>query len=207
MKYTGNSVITSRQQLDILAPCRIAFLGGSFNPIHAGHIAMAEYVLKNHVDYVVLCPHSLHPNKKDILVHFEHRINMILILKDISSYSRRIFTFDPSFIEGTYGEHFISLCNQLQNINCYVSIICGVDCFSRTYCGELCQFDHYIGIRDTHYSEKEISSLIKGNVTFFETPFASLSSTKVRSGVSEKKNHEIHEQLFKYIDENRLFLS
>lgn len=203
----SKSVITSFQQLETLAPCRIAFLGGSFNPVHSGHIALAEYVLKNHVDYVVLCPHSLHPNKKDILVSSQHRINMILILKDISNYSHRIFTFNPSFIEGTHGDHFINLCRQLQNINIYVSIICGVDCFSRPYCRELYQFDHYIGIRDTHYSEKEICLLIKGNVTFFETPFASLSSTKVRSGVSEKKKHEIHAHLYNYIDENRLFLS
>ena len=73
-------IITNQQELDALAPCRIGFLGGSFNPIHEGHIAIAEYALENFVDYVVLCPHSLHPEKYQILEPIEHRINMMLIM-------------------------------------------------------------------------------------------------------------------------------
>lgn len=201
-----NEIITNRQELEALSPCKIGFLGGSFNPVHDGHIAIAEYALENFVDYIVLCPHSLHPDKKEILAPIEHRINMMLIMKGISEYSQRMLIIHPSFIHGTHHAKFITLCEQLNEKNIYASIICGADCFSRPYYPELCYFDHYIGIRGVYYCEEEIQSKIKGKTVFFNTPYTTLSSTKVRTNLSEKRVDDIHEYLQSYIQENELFL-
>lgn len=204
-KSEGNGIISAQQYLEELAPCRIGFLGGSFNPVHKGHMALAEYVLERYLDYVVLCPHSMNPEKKDILVPIESRINMLLILRSISPYSNRMFTIHPSFIEGTHGEPFINLCRNLQSVGCHVSIICGVDVFSRPYYPDLCQFDHYVGIRDTGYNEEAICSLIKKKVEFFKTPYETLSSSQVRRKIYAKEMVRIHESLDKYITDNNLF--
>jgi len=201
----SNGVINNQQQLEELSPKRIGFLGGSFNPVHEGHIALVEYVLEHHVDYIVFCPHSLHPNKKEILVSIEHRVNMIQILKEISRYAPRMLTIHPSYLEGTHGTKFISLCEQLNRKGFYTSIICGIDCFSRPYPEYLYHFDHYIGIRSTGCCEEKIRELISGKIVFFETPFPTLSSTEIRAKVSDKRMYEIHEQLREYIRENRLF--
>ncbi|RPH32921.1 MAG: hypothetical protein EHM93_06995 [Bacteroidales bacterium] len=201
----SKEIITQQQDLEAMAPCRIGFLGGSFNPIHEGHIAIAEYALENFVDYVVFCPHSHHPDKKEILVPIEHRINMMLILKSISRYSQRIFIIHPSFIHGVQYNKFTSLCDQLKEKNIYTAIICGADCFSRPYYPGLCQLDHYIGIRGVYYCEEEIQMQIKGKTVFFNTPYTTLSSTKIRTKLSEKRVDDIHENLRKYILDNNLF--
>lgn len=198
-------IITNQQELEELSPCRIGFLGGSFNPVHDGHIAIAEYALENFVDYVVFCPHSHHPEKREILESIEHRINMMLILKGISQHSERMLIVHPSFIHGTHYSKFISLCQQLKEKGIYPSIICGADCFSRPYYSGLTKFDHYIGIRGIYYCEEEIKLKIKGQAVFFNTPYTKLSSTKIRSKISEQSMSDIQEKLQEYIVSNKLF--
>ncbi len=199
------SLVTEISQFYHMAPCKIGFLGGSFNPIHDGHIALAEHVLENFVDHVVICPHSLHPDKKGILIPIEHRMEMILILKDIARFSNRIHMIHPEFIHGTHGQPFVSLCRDLRSINIETSIICGTDCFSRSYYPDLCAMDHYVGIRVADHCKEKIQKMITGKTVFFETPFPALSSTKVRSLVSEKKMTVIHQHLREYIRDNKLF--
>lgn len=62
---------------------KIAIIGGSFDPIHKGHIAMGEYVLENlDIDEVLYIPTAQNPLKASITTSYEHRCNMIsLVLK------------------------------------------------------------------------------------------------------------------------------
>ncbi|RGM21869.1 nicotinate (nicotinamide) nucleotide adenylyltransferase [Eubacterium sp. OM08-24] len=57
---------------------RIGILGGTFNPIHNGHIQMAEYSHKGaELDKVILMPTFVPPHKESTnLVSCEHRLNM-----------------------------------------------------------------------------------------------------------------------------------
>ncbi|MFV0479500.1 MAG: nicotinate (nicotinamide) nucleotide adenylyltransferase [Anaerorhabdus sp.] len=65
---------------------KIGCLGGSFDPIHQGHIAVANYVLKEcELDEVWLIPSKETPLKNRVLTSFEQRERMIrLALKDES---------------------------------------------------------------------------------------------------------------------------
>lgn len=59
-----------------IAPLRVGILGGSFNPPHLGHVAMAEFVLKGgEVDQVWVVPCFEHPFDKPLL-SFEDRFQM-----------------------------------------------------------------------------------------------------------------------------------
>lgn len=58
---------------------KIGILGGTFNPIHKGHIAMAEAVRKKlYLDRVLLIPSNLPPHKtKNKILPAKHRLSMV----------------------------------------------------------------------------------------------------------------------------------
>ena len=65
----------------------VAILGGTFNPVHTGHIKMAEAALacKKDIEGVVFIPNNIpwYKNKQEIVSN-EHRLNMLeLALKKI----------------------------------------------------------------------------------------------------------------------------
>lgn len=201
----GNGLIGDFRDLEALSPSRIGFFSGSFNPVHDGHIALAERVLEGGLDHVVFVPHSLNPEKRDILVPIAHRIEMILILKNIARFSGKMHVMDPAFIEGTRSEAFTALCEGLAARGSACSIVCGSDMFSRPYYPSLCALDHYIGIRDRVYDEDGIRRLIKGRIEFLATSFGSLSSTQIRSMASQRRMDAIHKSLGEYIRKHDLF--
>ncbi len=56
---------------------RIGLMGGSFNPIHSGHVHIARMALEGgHVDRVVFLPSGNPPHKRDGLADKEHRYRM-----------------------------------------------------------------------------------------------------------------------------------
>ncbi|MBI4604353.1 MAG: nicotinate (nicotinamide) nucleotide adenylyltransferase [Planctomycetes bacterium] len=59
-------------------PVRLGVLGGSFNPVHAGHIAMALAARKAHgLDRVLLVPSARPPHKREDLAPAEDRFEMV----------------------------------------------------------------------------------------------------------------------------------
>ncbi len=66
----------------------IGILGGTFNPVHNGHIMMAECALqrKNDIEHLIFMPNNLPAYKDtDEIIDTEHRINMLRIaLRDRS---------------------------------------------------------------------------------------------------------------------------
>jgi len=55
-----------------------AFLGGSFDPVHAGHVAMAQYLLENGLaDIVHVIPAWRSPHKDHTAVSAAHRLAMV----------------------------------------------------------------------------------------------------------------------------------
>jgi nicotinate-nucleotide adenylyltransferase len=58
---------------------KLAVLGGSFNPIHRGHLLMAEVALKQvHLDQVIWVPSQYPPHKQSAeLADFQHRFEMV----------------------------------------------------------------------------------------------------------------------------------
>lgn len=61
-----------------MAHLKVACLGGSFNPIHYGHLALAEHLVNQEgFDEVWLILAKQAPLKKETQVSFEHRLEMI----------------------------------------------------------------------------------------------------------------------------------
>ena len=69
---------------------RTGIFGGTFDPVHIGHIKMAEYAKEEFgLEEVVFVPNSNPPHKKDKLIEdYSHRFNMLkLALGDDERFS------------------------------------------------------------------------------------------------------------------------
>ena len=57
---------------------RVALFGGSFDPPHRGHVALARLAIDRlHLDRVVVAPVGSQPFKYDATTGFEHRMAML----------------------------------------------------------------------------------------------------------------------------------
>jgi len=63
---------------------RIGVLGGTFNPIHIGHLAMAQMALERmHLTKVVFVPAHIPPHKNPgVVAHAKHRYQMVKLAID-----------------------------------------------------------------------------------------------------------------------------
>lgn len=67
---------------------KIAMYGGSFNPVHTGHIQLAEYFVNElELDKLLLIPDSKPPHKNDKeMISANHRYNMcVLATEDVKN--------------------------------------------------------------------------------------------------------------------------
>ena len=56
---------------------KIGFFGGSFNPIHNGHLNLVVSVLEQlNLDQILLCPNNISPFEK-VTIDAEHRLEMV----------------------------------------------------------------------------------------------------------------------------------
>lgn len=57
---------------------KIALLGGTFNPVHTGHLLIAQSALEaHHLDRVIFVPAGWPPHKKPPRTHARHRVAML----------------------------------------------------------------------------------------------------------------------------------
>lgn len=57
---------------------KIGIYGGSFDPIHIGHINLAQEIMEaRHLDEIWFCPSACSPFKSGCFASAEHRLNMI----------------------------------------------------------------------------------------------------------------------------------
>lgn len=192
----------------------IAILGGTFNPIHLGHIAMAEYVLGNsHMDKICFLPNGKPPHKAgDIIIDKKHRLEMVkLATKDNPDFY--ISDYELNQEKNCYTVDTIRYFNALDN-NKYYFIIGADSLFQLSSwknaeeLKKICSF--IICNRDTNKdTQREVERLkAEGcDITLTDMPMVDIDSTTIRERV--KNNLDIKdfvpEGVAQYIAENSLY--
>lgn len=207
---------------------RIGLLGGTFNPVHYGHLELAEYALREiHLDEVMFIPSASPPHKtKHHIESFEHRVRMLkLAVNDFD-------LFSVSEIEGFLSSpsYSIDMLRQLtKNTTNKVEyyFIIGIDAFLEIHLWK--QFEevlssvHFIVAARSEISYKKLARYVSGlgyekkdhywynmrngmKIFYLEKMVTQVSSSEVRDKLT--KNIEIDtlpSAVLKYIDTHGLY--
>lgn len=197
---------------------RIGILGGTFNPIHKGHIELAQYCKSELcLEKVLLIPDYTPPHKSDSgLVSSEHRLNMCrLAIKDLTD-------FEVSEIEierqgRSYTFQTLSSLKELYQMDELV-FITGADMFLTLHSWRnpkiIFQNSSIAAVpRDSSCRaelEKYYNNIIKpmgARAYILEHPVIEVSSTYVRENIYSDKNVRslIDGNVYRYIADNNLY--
>jgi len=199
---------------------KIGILGGSFNPIHIGHILMCRYTYEQlDLEKVYLMPNEKPPHKKgdQSMLLADHRLNMCKIVQKnndfIETISVEIGNNKTNYTVETM-EHLLE--NQFKNYEIY--FIVGADSILqietwREY-EKLFQLINFVCIMRPSYNEETVENKISSleqqyNITIerIEMPLIGLSSTNIRNRIMEKKSikYMLDSDIIDYIHSNSLF--
>lgn len=192
---------------------KIGVLGGTFSPVHFGHIKVAEAVLESGAaDKILFMVAGNAPHKKVETAESRHRYNMVSLIcdgqkflcSDIELNKQTNYTFDT----------LTELCTQNpENEYCFIT---GADMFlslPKWYrAEELMKNFKFIAIdRDNSFSENQerfekVKSLTDAVVVNVKTP--EISSTMVRDAIKQGKSVSefVPKAVEDYIKKNGLYL-
>ena len=193
---------------------KIAILGGTFNPIHSGHIAMADYVC-DHMGFDKVCflPNGQPPHKdnQDILSK-QHRLKMTElavadddrfyvsdyeIKKDIYCYTIDTAKYFNNLDDNEY--YFIIGADSLMALNKWKN---------PEELKKICSFVVF-GREGNPDADSEIDHLISEGcrIEKADMPFVNISSTDIRNMIRDNKNIDgiVPPKVAEYIIKNELY--
>lgn len=195
---------------------RIGFFGGTFDPIHHGHLILASYAASGaRLDRLLFAPAADPPHKDHTVSPVSDRIQMLL----------RAIDQDPRFEMTTVdldrqGPHYSAdtlaiLAGQHPGAEIY--FLMGSDSYRDLprWHEPLRLFEHanlLVGLRpNSHFDEDELARVLPPSRTqteFVDIPLIEISSTEVRHRVSERLPIEylVPRSVQHYIEANQLYL-
>lgn len=197
---------------------KIALFGGTFDPIHMGHLIIAEYVRESlELDKVVFIPSGNPPHKKGKKVTEEYiRYKMVeLAVKGNDGF----VVSDMELNKDTYTYTYKTL-QQLKAKYDDISIffIIGADTvldiltwkeYEKVF--KLCNF---VAVARPGYDESEVKRMISrledtynAHITIVETPLIDISSTEIRNRIAEGKTikYLVADNIIEFINKNNLY--
>lgn len=195
---------------------RIGFFGGTFDPIHQGHLILASYAASGaNLDRILFAPAADPPHKDQRVSPISDRIEMLL----------RAIDPDPRFEMTTVdldrtGPHYSAdtlaiLAREYPSADLF--FLMGSDSYRDLpkWHQPLRIFEHanvLVGLRPkSHYDEQELARLLPPTRTqteFVDIPLIEISSTEVRSRVSQRLpiDYLVPRSVQTYIENSGLYL-
>lgn len=197
---------------------KYGILGGSFNPVHLGHLILAEQVKNNfNLDKIIFIPTTDNPLKNKLC--------------DISKYDRFCMTslavednecFEVSDIEikNTGYSYTVDTIEKLQSVDTSVKyyFICGADIIFHLErwkeFQKLFEYVTFIAAYRTGYDTVKLQEEVlrlkekyNADIIIFKTPLIDISSTQIRKRLKENKSvkYLMPEKVYSYIMQKGLY--
>ncbi len=197
----------------------IGIMGGTFDPVHIGHLILAELAIcELSLDHVLFLPTGDPPHKKNRqLTSAQKRLDMLqLALEGNPSFS--ISTIELKRQGTTYSYDSLLELKGLYPDGTRLTYIIGSDTLlelknwkSFNLVASLCDFAVYerpgIDRSDLRAEADRLEASYQAKVCFIKGPVISLSSSEIRQRVAHNKTirYLVPERVFKYINKERLY--
>jgi nicotinate-nucleotide adenylyltransferase len=170
-----------------MSPRRIGIMGGTFDPVHHGHlVAASEVQSRFRLDEVIFVPTGTPWQKSDRSVSAsEHRYLMTVI----ATASNPGFSVSRVDIDRGGQTYTVDTLRDLRNAypDADLFFITGADALEQILswheAGELFQLAHFIGVNRPGYHLDD-EHLPRGSVSLIEVPAMAISSTDCRARVA-----------------------
>lgn len=198
---------------------KVGIMGGTFDPIHNGHLFLAEHAYeKAKLDYVLFMPTMNPPHKADIKVESaEHRLNMVrLAIEDNPHFRLSDLEFQRHGI--TYTSDTLKVLKEKNPDTEYYYIVGGDSLMMMDrWMDPQTVFDLstiVVGARK-HYSENALENKVKqledtfnGRILVLDMPLIEVSSVNIRERVESGKSirYYVPDAVMSYINDNKLYV-
>lgn len=197
---------------------RVGIFGGTFDPIHMGHLIVAETIMDEfHLDKVVFIPAAVPPHKLDKQISPAKHRYMMTMLATCSNPRFQVSDMEmhrqgPSYSRDTLAQlleehgrdtefYFIVGADSVENLHTWNRI------------DELLTMCHFIGasrpgcMPDMEKIEQRFGPLVE-KIHCLETPELEISSTEIRHRVGQKRTirYIVPETVEQYIYKEKLYL-
>lgn len=198
---------------------RIGVMGGTFDPIHYGHLVAAEAARSEFgLEKVIFIPAGRPPHKQSqTITDPEHRYRMT-VLATSSNHSFEVSRLEVDKVGLTYTYDTIKDLKRLYGEDCAIYFITGADSVLELLTWykiqELLTLCKFIAVtrpgfdnKDLEQKIEEISSKYDGEIICIEMPLLAISSTDIKKRLRNGKpiKYLLPEAVEKYIGENGLY--
>ncbi|WP_075590740.1 nicotinate (nicotinamide) nucleotide adenylyltransferase [Labilibacter marinus] len=182
---------------------------GSFNPVHIGHLALANYVVENsHLQEIWFVVSPQNPYKKSSeLIEAKHRLRMLEL--STQAYANfKVCDIELQLPTPSYTYNTLRELSKLHPDNNF-TIIMGADnlpALSRWKNSEEILSNYSFMVYPRPGYEINEDDILE-NVSVIEAPVFEMDSTSIRKGLKEGKNYPylIPQEAYKYIIEKKLY--
>jgi nicotinate-nucleotide adenylyltransferase len=195
---------------------KIGIFGGSFDPIHIGHLIIAEYFfVQQKLDKVIFVPTYISPFKQDQIkkISDEDRLTMVKLLTDNDKrFDCDDFEIQSKGVSYTYN----TVCNiQFRYPNSELILLIGYDnlqdldkWYEFDKLSELVTF--CVANRGAEGTKNEKSPIIGASVslTNLDSPNIEISSSRIRESIEFGGAYQymLHPAVFEYVKTKKLYL-
>jgi len=190
---------------------RVGIFGGTFNPIHIGHLILAEEFLSRFsLEKIFFVPSGIPPHKKDkFIVDKEHRYKMVLLaISDNENFV--VSDFEKNKKELSYTYLTLRYFKE-KYFNSKIYVLMGLDSlleikFWKNW-EEILDDSKVVVFFREGYNEENLDPFIKDKVEYIDDFKINISSSDIRERIKNKKpfRYFLHPRVYEYIIHKGLY--